>query len=115
MTTHATVDHQVALANEITAILRERIGYHEQFAAPIAEAIVSGLASRRGGDVLYVPTGNRKPRQLSERNAAILARTPLARWGKPADIAGGVLYLSSPLASFVTGTVLTIDGGYMAV
>lgn len=73
MTTHATVDHQVALANEITAILRERIGYHEQFAAPIAEAIVSGLAARRGGDVLYVPTGNRKPRQLTERNAAIRA------------------------------------------
>ena len=72
MTTHAT-DHQVALANEITAILRERIGYHEQFAAPIAEAIVSGLAARRGGDVLYVPTGNRKPRQLIERNAAIRA------------------------------------------
>lgn len=73
MKTHATVDHQVALANEITAILRERIGYHEQFAAPIAEAIVSGLASRRGGDMLYVPTGNRKPRQLTERNAAIRA------------------------------------------
>jgi NAD(P)-dependent dehydrogenase (short-subunit alcohol dehydrogenase family) len=54
-------------------------------------------------------------RESAERNAAILARTPLARWGKPEDIAGGVLYLSSPLASFVTGTVLTIDGGYMAV
>ena len=71
MSTHATVDHQVALANEITAILRERVGYHEQFAAPIAEAIVSGLAARRGGDVLYVPTCNRKPRQLADRNAAI--------------------------------------------
>lgn len=54
-------------------------------------------------------------RENAERNAAILARTPLARWGKPEDIAGGVLYLSSPLASFVTGTVLAIDGGYMAV
>ena len=43
------------------------------------------------------------------------ARTPLARWGRPEDLAGGVLYLSSPLASFVTGTVLAIDGGYMAV
>jgi len=49
------------------------------------------------------------------RNGAILSRTPLGRWGRPEDIAGGVLYLSSPLASFVTGTVLAIDGGYMAV
>lgn len=54
-------------------------------------------------------------RENAERNAAILARTPLARWGTPEDIAGGVLYLCSPLASFVTGTVLAIDGGYMAV
>lgn len=54
-------------------------------------------------------------RDDAERNAAILSRTPLARWGKPEDIAGGVLFLSSPLSGFVTGTVLAIDGGYMAV
>ncbi|PZF77968.1 2-deoxy-D-gluconate 3-dehydrogenase [Aestuariivirga litoralis] len=54
-------------------------------------------------------------RSNEERNAAILARTPLGRWGKPEDIAGGVLFLSSPLAGFITGTVLAIDGGYMAV
>jgi NAD(P)-dependent dehydrogenase (short-subunit alcohol dehydrogenase family) len=47
------------------------------------------------------------------RSSAILARTPLKRWGKPEDIAGSVLYLSSPLASFVTGTILPIDGGYL--
>ena len=53
-------------------------------------------------------------RESEERSAAILSRTPLGRWGKPEDIAGGVLYLSSPIASFVTGTVLAIDGGYLA-
>ncbi|WP_046864311.1 SDR family NAD(P)-dependent oxidoreductase [Microvirga massiliensis] len=47
-----------------------------------------------------------------QRSRAILARTPLGRWGKPEDLVGGVLYLCSPLASFVTGTILTIDGGY---
>lgn len=54
-------------------------------------------------------------RENPERKAAIIGRTPLKRWGKPEDLAGGVLYLSSPIASFVTGTVLVIDGGYMAV
>jgi NAD(P)-dependent dehydrogenase (short-subunit alcohol dehydrogenase family) len=46
------------------------------------------------------------------RSRAILERTPLGRWGKPQDLLGGVLYLCSPAASFVTGTVLVIDGGY---
>lgn len=52
-------------------------------------------------------------RQDSVRDSAILARTPLGRWGEPSDLAGGVLFLSSPLASFVTGAVLVIDGGYL--
>ena len=46
------------------------------------------------------------------RSQPILSRTPLGRWGTPSDLLGGVLYLCSPAASFVTGTVLVIDGGY---
>lgn len=46
------------------------------------------------------------------RSRDILDRTPLKRWGQPSDLLGGVLYLCSPAASFVTGTVLVIDGGY---
>lgn len=46
------------------------------------------------------------------RSRVILDRTPLGRWGQPSDLLGGVLYLCSPAASFVTGTVLVIDGGY---
>ena len=52
-------------------------------------------------------------RENPERDAAITGRTPLGRWGEPSELAGGVLYLSSPLASFVTGSVLVIDGGYL--
>ena len=48
------------------------------------------------------------------RNAAILGRTPLGRWGKPEDISGAVLFLCSPLAGFITGTVLAVDGGYLS-
>jgi len=47
------------------------------------------------------------------RAGPILARTPMGRWGTPADIAGPVLFLASPAARFVTGVVLPVDGGYL--
>lgn len=51
--------------------------------------------------------------QDDARSEAILARTPLARWGTPADVAGAALFLASPAAAFVTGVVLPVDGGYL--
>jgi NAD(P)-dependent dehydrogenase (short-subunit alcohol dehydrogenase family) len=44
---------------------------------------------------------------------AILDHTALRRWGRPGDLAGAFLFLASEAAEFVTGTVLTIDGGYL--
>ena len=46
-------------------------------------------------------------------NNTILARTPMARWGTPHDVAGPVLFLCSDAASFVTGAILPVDGGYL--
>jgi len=47
------------------------------------------------------------------RSDAIVARTPFGRWGKPGDVGGAVAFLCSEAASFITGTVLPVDGGYM--
>jgi NAD(P)-dependent dehydrogenase (short-subunit alcohol dehydrogenase family) len=43
---------------------------------------------------------------------AISDRTPLGRWGKPADVAGAAQFLASPAAAFITGVILPVDGGY---
>lgn len=62
-----------------------------------------GLArSRMTGMVFDTP-------ELSE---PMLARVPLGRHGEPADIAGAALFLSSDAASWITGQVLPIDGGF---
>lgn len=44
--------------------------------------------------------------------ANVNARTPMGRWGEPEDIAGPVLFLASDAAGFMTGTCLSVDGGY---
>ncbi len=52
--------------------------------------------------------------QNDEVVATIQAATPLGRLAEPEEIAAGMLFLASPAASMVTGTILPIDGGYLA-
>ncbi len=62
----------------------------------------------------YFSTTNTEALQADEvRNRQILERIPAGRWGQPEDLAGAALFLTSSASDYVTGTVLTVDGGWM--
>jgi len=50
--------------------------------------------------------------QIAGLHERVLARTPAARWGVPADHAGIAVFLASAASDFVTGTAIPVDGGY---
>ncbi len=61
----------------------------------------------------YVQVGAVPSQEVAE--AGIVAKHPIGRLGTPEEIGGGVVYLCSSAASFVTGSELTIDGGFTAI
>ncbi|WUJ67806.1 SDR family oxidoreductase [Kribbella soli] len=63
----------------------------------------------------YIATDNTQAlRDDPDRARAILERIPAGRWGTAEDIAGAAVYLASDAARYVTGTVLPVDGGWLA-
>ena len=62
----------------------------------------------------YIATENTAAlRADAERSKSILDRIPSGRWGEPADFQGPAIFLASPASDYVTGTILTVDGGWM--
>jgi NAD(P)-dependent dehydrogenase (short-subunit alcohol dehydrogenase family) len=60
-------------------------------------------------------TESRRPMlQDAERHTRMLNRIPLGRFGEPEEMAGAIRYLVSPLASYITGQILLLDGGLTA-
>ena len=59
--------------------------------------------------VLVKPDGS-----YTDRARAVIAKTPMGRFGDPEELNGAIQWLCSDAASFVTGTVIPVDGGFSA-
>src|SRR5512133_2547877 len=62
----------------------------------------------------YIATDNTAALRADPvRNPAILSRIPAGRWRDPSDLAGAVVFLASAASDYVSGEILTVDGGWM--
>ena len=63
----------------------------------------------------YISTDNTAALRADPvRNPAILSRIPAGRWGDPDDFKGATVFLASRASDYVTGSILLVDGGWMA-
>jgi len=63
----------------------------------------------------YVATNNTAALRADEqRNAEILGRIPAGRWSVPSDLGGPAVFLASDAADYIHGTILPVDGGWLA-
>jgi 2-deoxy-D-gluconate 3-dehydrogenase len=63
----------------------------------------------------YISTNNTAALQADEnRNRQIMERIPAGRWGKPSDLGGAAVFLSSAASDYVNGHILAVDGGWLA-
>jgi 2-deoxy-D-gluconate 3-dehydrogenase len=63
----------------------------------------------------YIETNNTEAlRADADRSRQILERIPAGRWGSPADLGGAAVYLASSASDYVHGTILAVDGGWLA-
>jgi len=62
----------------------------------------------------YIATDNTQAlREDEDRSASILARIPAGRWGVPKDFKGPIVFLASEASNYMSGSILTVDGGWM--
>ncbi len=64
----------------------------------------------------YIATELTKPLWTNDEfNQWVMAKTPLARWGRPEDLVGAAVLLASRAGDFITGQIIYVDGGWIAL
>ena len=109
------------------ASLSTFVALHEVAAYSASKAAVASLTkslalewSPRGVNVNAIAPGvfrtalNEKLLDETARGREFLARTPMKRFGRVEELAGAAVFLASDAASYVTGEILAVDGGFLA-
>jgi NAD(P)-dependent dehydrogenase (short-subunit alcohol dehydrogenase family) len=109
------------------ASLSSFVGFHGVAAYSASKAGVASLTkvlaielAEKGVNVNAIAPGifptplNRKLVQGTPRGEELLVRTPMRRFGQAHELAGTAIFLASQAASFVTGEVIVVDGGFLA-
>jgi NAD(P)-dependent dehydrogenase (short-subunit alcohol dehydrogenase family) len=109
------------------ASLSTFVSFHEVAAYSASKAAVASLTrslavelARKGVNVNAIAPGifptplNENLVEGTPRGEELLMRTPMGRFGRDEEIAGTAVFLASEAASFVTGQIVAVDGGFLA-
>jgi 3-oxoacyl-[acyl-carrier protein] reductase len=103
---HATVDGMAGDNPELFAAVKAGVlGFSKSFARSVAPDVRVNVLCPGWVETAF---GSHADRDFYAR---VAANTPLGRWGRPQDVAGAAVWLSSPAAEFVTGQAINVNGG----